>query len=249
MVRRALLFGLLLIFAIPSSGSATHSQWPDARHGWQVFCDGDGTCSLYSTEDGGRHWHMIFDGETDDINDFLRTSARAGVISINTKAPEQYWTRDNGRHWNFTRRLPAFWQSGLNLAGKGQLLFWSRGQVLYQVANWPPRRRGELRLRLVHRVPDGSFQDLAWIPRGAAAAILRAPGSPASPLVRVFIRRQRTHVIRLSDPDPATAARVSQLTLFASWPELMVLADDARGNPVYTWKSSDGGRSWRTPVR
>jgi hypothetical protein len=180
---------------------------------------------------------------------WLRTSPRAGVISINLKAPEQYWTRNNGRHWHFTRRLPAFWQGGLNLAGKGRSLFWSRAQALYQVANWPPARARALRLRLIRRVPDGSFADLAWIPRGVVGVILRKSGSPGAPLVRVLLKRQRTYVIRLQEPDPPTAARVSELTVLASWPELTVLADDARGNPVYTWKSSDGGRSWRTPVR
>jgi hypothetical protein len=183
-----------------------------------------------------------------DIMGWLRTSARAGVVSLDYKAPAQYWTGDNGRHWYLTRRLPPFWGGGLNLAGKGRSLFWSRAHALYQVANWPPRRGAALRLRLVHRVPDGSFADLAWIPRGAVGAILRTPGSQA-PLARVLLRRQKTYLVRLRDPDPATAARVSALTVFASWPELTVLADDARGNPVYTWKSSDGGRSWRTPVR
>jgi hypothetical protein len=247
--KRALLASVAGALLLVSSGAATHSPWPDARHGWEVFCDRDGTCSLYSTEDGGRHWHMIFDGETDDVMGWLRTSARAGVLSINTKAPEQYWTRDNGRHWIFTRRLPAFWQGGLSLAGKGHFLFWSREHTLYQVVNWPPERRVALRLRVVSRMSNGSFADLAWIPRGVAAVVLRAPGLPTIPLVRVLLRRQKSYVVRLQDPDPATAARVSDLTLFASWPELTVLADDARGNPVYTWRSSDGGRSWRTPVR
>lgn len=241
--------GGLVGIALAAPGRATHSPWPDARHGWEVKCNRDGECALYSTEDGGRHWHRIYRAGGDDIMGFLRTSARAGVISINYKAPEQYWTRDNGRHWYFTRRLPAFWAGGLNLAGKGRSLFWSRGHVLYQVAKWPPPRQAALRLRLAHRVADGSFSDLAWIPRGVAGVVLRAPGSPTTPLVRVLIRRQRTYVVRLKDPDPATAAGVSDLKLFASWPELMVLADDARGNPVYTWKSSDGGRSWLTPVR
>jgi hypothetical protein len=224
----------LLALVLPASGSATHFPWPDARHGWEVFCNKDGDCALYSTEDGGKHWHVIYRAGGDDIMGFLRTSARAGVISINSKAPEQYWTMDNGRHWYFTRRLPAFWAGGLDLAGKGHSLFWSRAHVLYKVANWPPPRPAELRLRLVHRVPNGSFADLAWIPHGVVGVILRTTGSPTSPLVRVLIRRQRTYVVRLPDPDPAAASQVTDLTVFASWPELTVLADDARGNPVYT---------------
>jgi len=211
-----------------------------------VKCDRDGTCSLYSTEDGGRHWHMIFDGEIDDINEFLRTSARAGVISINTKAPEQYWTRDNGRHWHYTRRIPAFWFTGTSLAGRGRLLFWSRAHSLYRVTNWPPPRSVELRVRIVKRVPDGSFEDLAWIPGGVVSAVLREPEAAAASVVRVFLRRYRQGVlIRLRDPTPEATARIRHLTVFASWPELAVLAEDERGNPLVTWRSHDGGRVWR----
>lgn len=211
-------------------------------------CDRDGVCSLYSTEDGGRHWHVIFDGEIDDIMGFLRTSASAGVISINYKAPEQYWTRDNGRHWYFTRRIPAFWAGGLNLAGKGHSLFWSRTRVLYQVTNWPPRRPTELRLRLVERFRDASFTDLAWVPGGVAGTVLRDAAAPTAPLVRVVLRKRRSNaIVRLRDPDPARAARVASLTLFASWPELTVLAEDDDGNPVVRWRSYDGGRHWSRP--
>jgi photosystem II stability/assembly factor-like uncharacterized protein len=104
---RALVALLTVVCLTLVTGSfATHSPWPDAKHGWEIRCDRDGICSLYATEDGGRHWHRIFNGETDDVMGFLRTSATGGVISINVKAPEQYWTRDNGRHWYFTRRLP-----------------------------------------------------------------------------------------------------------------------------------------------
>ena len=49
---------------------------------------------------------------------------------------------------------------------------------------------------------------------------------------------------RIPDPDAATATRIRSLTLFASWPELVVLAEDDRGNPVFKWRSSDGGRHW-----
>jgi photosystem II stability/assembly factor-like uncharacterized protein len=74
-----------------------------------VFCDRDGECALYSTEDGGRHWQVILRPGGVDIMGWLRTSARAGVVSLDYKAPEQYWTGDNGRHWYLTRRLPPFW--------------------------------------------------------------------------------------------------------------------------------------------
>jgi hypothetical protein len=247
-VRRAFLLGALLALVLASVGSASHSPWPDPMHGWEVHGDVD-RGGLYSTEDGGHHWHLIYPIHGVDIMDFLRTSVNGGVISIDYKAPEQYWTRDNGYHWYFTRHLPAFWEGGTNLAGRGRLLYWSRGHLLYQVKNWPPPARAELRLRLIGRIGDGTFADLASIPGGAVGAILREPSSPTSPLARVLVRRFRgTYVIRLRDPDPGMAARVRSLTLFASWPELTVLAEDDHGNPVFTWRSWDGGRQWSTPV-
>lgn len=180
--------------------------------------------------------------------DFLRTSATAGVISIDFKAPEQYWTRDNGRHWARTRRLPAFWQGGTSLAGRGRLLFWSRRHLIYQVTNWPPSRRARLRLKRVIRIPDGVVVDLAWIPGGVAGAVLRDPIGSNAPLARVILqRRNQRAVIGLRDPDPASAGRIRALTLWASWPELLVLAEDDRGTPVLRWRSYDGGRHWSGP--
>jgi hypothetical protein len=166
------------------------------------------------------------------------------------KAPEQYWTLDNGRHWYITRRLPPFWQGGINLAGRGRLLFWSRGSSLYRVTNWLPSRKTALRLRRVSAVRDGSFADLAWVPRGVAGVVLRNRDATSSPVARVLIRRgPRNFLVRLRDPDPATALRIASLTLFASWPELTVLAEDDHGNPLYSWRSSNGGRTWATPIR
>jgi hypothetical protein len=246
------LVALLALVCLPLSAgsSAAHSPWPDPRHGWDFRCDRDGTCSLYATEDGGRHWHRIFNGETDDVMGFLRTSAAGGVISINLKAPEQYWTRDNGRHWYFTRRLPPFWQGGISLAGRGHLLFWSRSSSLYRVSNWLPSRRTALRFQRVAAVRDGTFEDLAWIPRGVVGVVLRDRGASNVPVVRALLRRgPRNVLVRLRDPDPSTALRIDSLTIFASWPELMVLAEDDHGNPLYSWRSSDGGRTWATPVR
>ena len=176
------------MLGLASAWSATHSPWPDARHGWEVRGDVD-TGGLYSTEDGGRHWHLIYPAAGVDIMGFLRTSAAAGVLSIDFRAPEQYWTGDNGRHWTRTRRLPAFWQAGTNLAGKGPALFWSRARVLYQVANWPPHRRRALRLRRVVRVPDGMFTDLAWIPGGVSGAVLRDGTIPNASVARVLLIR------------------------------------------------------------
>ena len=244
---RAFLFGALLVLVIATSGSASHSPWPDARHGWEVRGDVD-TGGLYSTEDGGKTWHLIYRANGVDIMDFLRTSASAGAISIDFKAPEQYSTRDNGGHWTRTRRLPAFWQGGTSLAGRGRILFWSRSHRLYQVTNWPPPRRVQLRLREAARIQDGVFTDLVWIPGGVAGTVLRDPIGSNAPLARVMLqRRDRGAVIRLRDPDPASAGRVRSLTLFASWPELLVLAEDDRGTPVARWRSDDGGRHWSGP--
>jgi len=240
----------VLALGMPASGLSGHSPWPDARHGWEMRCDREGVCSLYATEDGGRHWHRIFNGETDDVMGFLRTSAIGGVISINLKAPEQYWTLDNGRHWYFTRRLPPFWQGRINLAGRGRLLFWSRESSLYRVTNWLPSRKTPLRLRRVAVLGDGSFEDLAWVPRGVAGVVLRNRDASNAPLAQVLIRRgPKNFLVRLRDPDSATALRIDSLTLFASWPELTVLAEDDHGVPLYSWRSSDGGRTWARPVR
>jgi hypothetical protein len=99
-------------------------------------------------------------------------------------------------------------------------------------------------------VRDGTFEDLAWVPRGVVGVVLRDRDATNEPLVRVLLRRGlRTVLVRLRDPDAPTALRIHSLTLFASWPELTILADDDHGNPLYSWRSSDGGRTWATPVR
>jgi hypothetical protein len=113
-----------------------------------------------------------------------------------------------------------------------------------------PSRKTPLRLRRVAVLSDGSFEDLAWVPRGVAGVVLRNRDASNAPLAQVLIRRgPRNFLVRLPDPDPATAPRIDSLTLFASWPELTVLAEDDHGVPLYSWRSSDGGRTWATPVR
>jgi hypothetical protein len=246
MVRLLRVGGLLAVLSAlaltPASG-AVESPWPDFQHGWAIRCGPDVPSpgcpyGLYSTEDGGRRWHLIYRANGGHIAGFLRTSATTGVLSVGLEQPRQYWTRDNGRRWFRTHRLPGFEELGVDVAGMRGDLFWSRDSALYEVVNWVPRPGSELRLGVVHRVQRGAFTDIDAVPSGVAAAILRAPGATDVPLARVLIGRLgRLSIVRLPEPDPATAASVTSLELFASWPALTVIGEETRyGKPVVAWR-------------
>ena len=88
-----LLLGALSALALVPASGAVESPWPDSRHGWAERCDPDRPSprcphGLYSTEDGGRHWRLIFPADGGDISGFFRTSATAGVVSTGIKAPK-----------------------------------------------------------------------------------------------------------------------------------------------------------------
>ena len=121
--RAGVTLGALAALALAPVGGAVESPWPDAQHGWAIRCFQQAQqpkprCrpGLYSTEDGGGHWRLIYQSGNREINGFLRTSVTSGVVSVDAESPKQYWTRDNGARWYRTRRLPSFAEPGVDVA-------------------------------------------------------------------------------------------------------------------------------------
>jgi len=242
-LRLAGALGALLALALAPVGGAVESPWPDSRHGWAIRCSPEKPpprCpyGLYSTEDGGRRWRLIYRAGGSDIAGFLRTSTTSGVLSTRLEAPKQYWTRDNGDRWYPTRHLPWFEELRVDVAGKGGDLFWSRDKILYQIMNWVPRPGSELRPAVVYRLRDATFTDLAATPPGVAATILRAPGASGVPLARVLIGRLGSiSIVPLPGPDLEKAASITFLELFVAWPDVTVFGEHARnGAPLVVWR-------------
>jgi hypothetical protein len=110
--QRLALFGGAAILAVGlaiSARVATATPRTAGKHRWET-CGGRSICA---TEDGGRHWRVVFqvpasvstdpaDGR--QILDYLRWSKTAGVVSVDTTSHlsashRELWTRDGGKHW------------------------------------------------------------------------------------------------------------------------------------------------------
>jgi hypothetical protein len=248
-LRLAGALGALSALALAPVGGAVEFPWPDSRHGWAIRCSPDKPSprcpyGLYSTEDGGRRWQLIYRADGNDIAGFLRTSTTSGVLSTGLEAPKQYWTRNNGDTWYPTRHLPSFEELRVDVAGKGGDLFWSRDKILYEIVNWVPRAGSELRPAVVYRLQAATFTDISAVPRGVAAAILRAPGASGVPLARVLIGRLGSiSIVPLPEPDLETAANVTFLELLVTWPSVTVFGEQTRyGKPVVVWRCGAVGR-------
>jgi hypothetical protein len=109
--QRLALFGTAAILAVGlaiSTSVATATLRTAGKHRWERC----GRRSICATEDGGRHWRVVFqvpasvstDADGRQILAYLRWSKAAGVVSIDTASHlsdshRELWTRDGGKHW------------------------------------------------------------------------------------------------------------------------------------------------------
>ena len=223
------------------------TSWADGRHAWQIRLDARGGCTdrLWSTENGGRTWHLVYRGRFGPLGTVVeRTSARAGVIfpaRLERTRARALWTNDNGRHWHRTGEIGQRSNPVFAVHGRGRLLFWVTTRALYRVDRWPSRRqrarrvfapRGSARLFAMSGVP---WFTLAGVPGGVATVV--GTGAPPTPyetgddprLALLVHRNGRNRVTRLPGVraalesigadgiDPLEGVRVS-----ASWPRVAV---------------------------
>jgi hypothetical protein len=211
-----------------AAGLRAYTSWSDKRHGWQSREDG-----VYATDDGGRTWHRIYRTYAQRV---VRLSASNGVISVGTGdvsctcREQQLWTGDGGRSWHETRSL------GPDFAGSGSDLYVWSGDDLRR-ALWPPRRSANL------AVLSETIADAAPIPGGVAALLTESGHSWDNNLRIALLRGDTDSTLDLPDEPGRVLARA----LTVDWPTLVVrtyvFTDD--GRRTVSWRSTDGGKSWR----
>ena len=242
-------------------------SWPDALHGWALASDGIACmprADLCATDDGGATWRGIFNGA---IKQFVRTSARAGVVSF--ADGRAFWTRDGARHWYRTNRIFG------RITGSGAYLFATSDADLYRVAPWPPRRRTRCRAwrvaagdassshgfrtticagaaveagmtdRLVATVAGGTIGDVVAVPGGVFGLSDFAPDFSR---LNAFVWRHGSLAQSLLPfPQPGWWCCAA---LDVSWPSLYVsgtlyIPPGSAGAPLpVLWHSPDGGATW-----
>jgi PQQ-like domain len=213
----------------PAAGLPEYSSFSDAKHGWQSREDG-----VYATNDGGRTWRRIYNRQAVRV---VRTSARAGVISVGTPtvtcacATRKLVTLDGGRTWSDTQRISG------NFQGRGSLLFWWSGGSLFRVQAWPAAAHISSR-PVAHT--QGTIVSAMNVPGGVVALVDRQEKAP-----QVIISRGATSVVTL----PAAGPAVNVQGIRGSWPLLLVDGTDyahpaAGPDPKVEWRSTDGGANW-----
>jgi hypothetical protein len=106
-------------------------SYADSLHGWRA-----GGPGIEATNDGGRHWKIVFrwrrgDGAS-DATAIVRTSAAAGIVTFDDA---EFVTNDGGAHWYVVDSRPDV--EPVERVGRGSLLFESDGTAIKQVAPWP----------------------------------------------------------------------------------------------------------------
>jgi hypothetical protein len=201
---------LVVVTCASANAPIEAGNWIDPDHGWGRHGHFD---RVYSTDDGGAHWHLIYDGQASDVLGIYRVSLLSGIVEEGPRGSTNYWTRDGGRHWFTSAVLPAFWGGGVRIAGHGHFLYWGDGDTLRRITPWPPtgvyaRCRipftkpfrklpgdtcddgavRDLRTSVVLQVPSTRLEDLANIPGGVIGLLMRTPAAPSSdPLARVVV--------------------------------------------------------------
>ena len=271
-MRRVTVTCLTAVALMVPTGAGTAApgeSWADSQFGWTTSVPE--SCKplrdVCATDDGGKTWHGIFNGGT-FVFGVVRTSPKAGTVSTGRLESDQFWTRDNGRHWYRTGAIRGDFQ------GSGRYPFWiDYTNVLYQVRPWPPRGRAickgiwvtsafstkpapkgnicsgppveaGMHDDVVATLEDGLFGGIANIPGGVIATI-RGTAGGGEP--RVLLRRAgRNRIVDLPESgemSPCVAGFNTEPIV--TWPRITVLGCASAGAPgVGTWTSRDGGRSW-----
>jgi hypothetical protein len=216
-----------------------HRSFADGLHGWVSKEDG-----VFATDDGGRSWRLVYPRSAIRV---ARVTAQTGMISLGDRATRcgckqaRLWTADGGLHWHWTRQVV-----GEGFVGAASMLWWWHGGNLFRAAAWPPEKRGLRRLR-VARV-RGAIVDVKAVPDGVAALVtsrvagIRFDNAPRVLLVRGPVKA----VLTLPEVEGQVLAR----GIDVSWPQITVRGVDvtafSRGEQgALTWRSADGGASWR----
>jgi hypothetical protein len=151
------------------------------------------------------------------------------------------WTADAGVHWHATKE-----GAGGGFVGGGGTLWWWRGGNLFRAAVWPPAKQG-LRRRRVARI-KGVIIDAKPVPDGIAAlASSRVAGIYFDNTPRVLLARGAAITVLTL---PVVPGEVLARSLEVAWPQITVRGVDvvafSRGQQgALTWRSGDGGASWR----
>jgi outer membrane protein assembly factor BamB len=216
-----------------------HRSFADALHGWISREDG-----VFATDDGGRSWRLIYPRNAIRV---ARVTATTGMIGLGDRVTDcgcrqvRLWTVDGGIHWHATKQAV-----GGGFAGGGGMLWWWRGGSLYRAALWPPAKQG-LRRQRVARI-KGVILDAKAVPDGIAALVSsRTAGIHFDNSPRVLlVRGGLLTVLTL----PAVEGQLLARSLEVAWPQITVRGVDVtaftRGEQgALTWRSADGGASWR----
>jgi hypothetical protein len=199
---------------------------------------------VYATEDGGASWRLILERSAHRV---ARVSDSTGMIAAGDRVTVcgcrqvRLWTADGGATWHRTQEAV-----GASFAAASGTLWWWRGGILSRAAAWPPGAGG-LRGTVVTKV-KGAFLDVEAVPGGVAALVTRRVGGlgfDRRPLVVVV---QGRSVRRLLLPRVPGDVLVGSLEV--AWPQITVRGADvtafSRGQQgALTWRSADGGASWR----
>jgi hypothetical protein len=216
-----------------------HRSFANGLYGWASREDG-----VYASDDGGRSWRLVYPRNAIRV---ARVSAQTGMISLGDRVTDcgcrqvRLWTVDAGAHWHATREV-----GGTGFVGGGGTLWWWRGGDLFRAAVWPPAKQG-LRRRRVARI-KGVILDAKPVPDGVAAlASSRVAGIYYDNTPRILLVRGAVITVLTL---PVVTGEVLARSLEVSWPQITVRGADMtafrRGlQSGLTWRSADGGASWR----
>jgi hypothetical protein len=212
----------------PVSTLPEYTSRLDDRHVWQSREDG-----VYSTDDGGRHWKRIYPASAVRVD---RLSATTGVIGVGATAPpcgcatQRLWTENNGRSWRIARGI------GGDFEGLGSTLYWWAGGSLYLAG---PNFQSSQRLTTV---ADAQIVDAAATPGGVVALVDRRSKAPQV----IVAQGDETHIVTLPSWPAAGLVR----SIAAGGATVVVAGRDqsspgADPDPTLTWRSRDGGQTWK----
>jgi hypothetical protein len=238
-----MLAALAAALLIVSPGS-----WVDSRHGWDARAGCTPFGFLCSTEDGGRTWHGIYVGSR--IDNFMRASYSAGAVDDEDVGT--FWTRDNGRHWYRTTRIPptALWRAD------PARFYASAGASIVRIAGWPPRgavhcagrwsantgayppgtghgrlrrnvclgssQNAGLHARRVVHLAGASVADFRLVPGGFAGVALALPDAEAPYVLDAFVWRRGGLRVTSLRVPAHTRLNSDLYEFFASWPNLYI---------------------------
>ena len=211
----------------PASALDAYQSTLDLAHRWQSREDG-----VYSTDDGGRHWHRIYPRYAAQV---LRISKTTGLISVGSPATgcgcatRQLWTQNGGRTWRSA-------VVGQSYTASGGAVYWWTDNTLFLAA---PNLRSSTRIAQT----EDTIVSGTPVAGGMAALVDRREKAPQV----ILAQGASTRLLTLPTGPPNTVVR----TIRGTRGDLVVggtsvptpTADPAR----VEWTSTDGGQTWSAP--